>query len=211
MSAMRTLLAVSLCAALLAGMTGCGQGAGKADAPAHPVSIPALDDSGQPLRDEFNQARDSVRLLFVVDPACPTCLRGLADLNDALLANTHDARLQTYVVHLPVIGGTAADIPGAAALLRTPNVRHYWNASGQFGRDLTKVLGLKRGDEDVYAWDVWMIYAPGVVWSERSPPRPRLMMHQLWTRFADYAYLDAKAFAQDVRGLLAQAPAATAR
>ncbi|MGH7462991.1 MAG: hypothetical protein ACREMA_18450 [Longimicrobiales bacterium] len=196
----RLLRSFALIASLLA-IAGCAQ----ADNGDTALAYTLLDDSGSPLREDFNRAKGSVRLLFVVDPACPTCLRGLADLNDALLAGTQDPRLQTFVVHVPVIGGTAQDIPPAAGLLQNPNVRHYWNASGEFGRRLAPAVGLKRGDAFVYPWDVWMVYGPEAVWDASSPPKPHRLMHQL-PSVSGFAYLDSKVFAQDAQGLLAQLP-----
>ena len=61
-----------------------------------------LDDQATALREDFNRAKGAVRLLFVVDPICPGCLRGLDDMNRDLLAATRDPRLVTFVVHEPV-------------------------------------------------------------------------------------------------------------
>jgi hypothetical protein len=163
----------------------------------------ALNNQEQPLRDDFNRARGTVRLLFVVDPACPTCVRGLADLNEALLAGTHDLRLQTFVVHEPVIGGTTANIAAAAGLLQNSQVHHYWNADGDFGRLLGRGVGLRRAGQPVYAWDVWLLYGSDAVWDGEAPPPPHLLMHQL-DPIPGFDYLDSKMFAQQARALLAQ-------
>ena len=45
-----------------------------------------LNGDDQPLRDDFNRDQSFVRLLFVVDPICAGCLRGLADMGDDVLA-----------------------------------------------------------------------------------------------------------------------------
>jgi hypothetical protein len=180
-------------------------------APASP-SYTVLDDQGTQLRTDFNRAVGSVRLLFVVDPICPTCLRGLDDLDGALLARTHDPRLRTFVVHVPVLhpSAQAKDIPPAAQLLHNANVRHYWNASGAFGNLLSQSVGLKSGERQVYAWDVWLIYGPEAKWEGAGPPRPRLLMQQLGALrgSTEFPHLDAEVFAQKVRGLLAQLPPA---
>jgi hypothetical protein len=192
---------------LLFAATGCGQADSGKTASAAAPAYALIDDSGGQLRRDFNQARGSVRLLFAVDPVCPTCLRGLADLDDALLAGTQDPRLQVFVVHEPVIGGTADRIRGAAGLLHNPHVHHYWNASGGFGRLLGQAVGLKRDGQDVYAWDVWMIYGPDAEWGDAGPPQPLRLMHQLPPlQNPAYTYLDSKAFAQDVRAQLAALP-----
>lgn len=164
-----------------------------------------LDDRASQLREEFNRDKGSVRLLFIVDPICPGCLRGLDDINTDLLATTDDPRLQTYVVHVPVIGAEAKDVAPAAKLLSNAHVHHYWNSSGEFGRQLSKAVDLKHGDEPVYAWDVWLIYGPEAVWEGPNPPQPRLLMHQLRALKGSTKFprLDSKVFAQEVRALLA--------
>jgi hypothetical protein len=94
-----------------------------------------LDATASQLREDFNHAKGSVRLLFVVDPTCPGCLKGLDDLNKDLLAGTRDPRLQTFVVYVPKLrpAATAKDVPPAAALLHNPQVHNYWNPSGASG------------------------------------------------------------------------------
>lgn len=171
-----------------------------------------LDESGTQLRNDFNRAKGSVRLLFVVDPICPGCLRGLDDINSALLATTSNPRLKTFVVHVPVLKPAAKpkDVPPAGALLRNPFVRHYWNPSGAFGRALAEGVNLKRNDQLVYAWDVWLIYGPEATWSGASPPKPRLLMHQLRAlEGTSFPHLDSEAFAREARRLLAQLPKET--
>ena len=169
-----------------------------------------LDESAAQLHDDFNRARGTVRLLFVVDPICPGCLRGLDDLNKALLATTNDRRLQTFVVHVPVLGAKAKDVAPAEELIDNLHVRHYWNPSGSFGRTLAEGVGLKHGDELVYAWDVWLIYGPEVTWEGALPPRPQLMMHQLRALQGNSKFprLDSEVFAKEVHRLLATLPPA---
>ena len=148
--------------------------------------------------------------MFLVDPICPECLRGLADMDRDLLSQLpSSARVKVYVVHEPVIGGASKDIPGAAALLHTNLVRHYWNLSGEFGRLVSEAYGLRKGDHALYAWDVWMIYPPDAVWTGSEPPRPQRLMHQLSGLMGNpsFPYLDSKAFAKEVRSLLAAMPA----
>jgi protein-disulfide isomerase len=181
--------------------------ASTADAPASAGYV-VLDDEFSQLREDFNRAKGSVRLLFVVDPICPGCLRGMDDMNKDLLSQTKDARLKTFVVHVPVIGAKAKDVMPAARLLENSQVRNYWNASGEFGRALAKAVELKNDKEVVYAWDVWLLYGPDTEWVGTSPPQPKLLMHQLWklesTRFQK---LDSKVFAREARALVANAPA----
>ena len=168
-----------------------------------------LDEGAAQLREEFNAAKGSVRVLFVVDPICPGCLRGLDDMNKDLLSKTNDPHLQTFVVHVPRMTPPpkAKDVPEAATLLHNDHVRHYWNPSGSFGEELSQALGLKVDGEDVYAWDVWLVYGTDAVWDGTSPPKPEYFMHQLWALgVTDLPRFDSKVFAQRAHQLLASVP-----
>lgn len=190
--------------------------AGEPPGPALPYTL--LDDGASQLRADFNRARGSVRLLFVVDPLCPTCLKGLDDINRDLLAGSSDPRLVTFVVHEPVLGTSRAaswmrtsasqDVPAAAALLHNAHVHHYWNASGEFGRLLSQSVGLQGPRGQVYAWDVWLLYGPEATWTGAGPPRPLLLMQQLGalSDSREFPHLDSRLFAQRARRLLAQLP-----
>ena len=209
----RTLRWIVWIAAVLVGalsvvaFSGSAQAGDAASAAAYTV----LDETGSPLREDFNRAKGSVRILIVVDPICPGCLRGLDDIDKALLAKTNDPRLQTFVVHVPVLGAEAKDVAPAAKLLHDTRVRHYWNPSGAFGRELSEAVQLRHADELVYAWDVWLIYGPEASWDGARPPRPRLLMHQLRALqgSAEFPHLDAEAFAREVHQLLARPAAPT--
>jgi hypothetical protein len=195
-------------ASLLIGLLSFGVNAQAQPTPS--ASYTVLDDQGNQLRADFNHSVGSVRLLFVVDPVCPTCLRGLDDLNGALLGRTQDARVQTFVVYVPVLHPAAQpkDIPPATRLLHNAQVRNYWNPSGAFGNLLSKAVGLKSGDREVYAWDVWLVYGPEAKWEGTDPPRPRLLMQQLAALrgSTEFPHLDSQVFAQHVQALLAQLP-----
>jgi hypothetical protein len=149
-------------------LVGCGgpKAQSQVDTPVHAV---LLNGEDQPLRDDFNRDQGFVRLMLLVDPRCPECLRGLADTGDDVLAKLPTgARIKVYVVHEPVIGGTDKDIPAAAELLHTTLARHYWNPTGDFGRQMSQVLGLMHGSRPVYAWDIYLIYPPKVAWSDKD-------------------------------------------
>lgn len=127
------------------------------------------------LRDDFNANEGKIRLLFVVGPTCGVCLRGMADLNDEILASMQgENRLHTYVVHVPTLGATAEHVPDAMSLLDGPKVTHYWNGTGMIGVRYQDVLGLP-----VYAWDIWLIYDADAVWDRDLPPAPNFWQHQL--------------------------------
>ena len=73
-----------------------------------------LDGSIERLRADFNANKDRVRLFFIVGPSCGECLMGLDNLNRELVSKIQgDARFKTFVVHVPALAATAADVPGA--------------------------------------------------------------------------------------------------
>jgi hypothetical protein len=201
----------ALCAAVLGlsaiGLAGCGHGGNAAATDSRaPADFAVLDANDQPLRDDFNRGRGDVRLMFLVDPVCPGCLLGLSKMGNDLLSKLQkDARIKVYVVYEPVIGGTAKDIPAAAALLKTWMALHYWNPTGAFGGQMSHVLGYWNGWRWVYAWDTWLIYPPDAVWSGAMPPKPAFVMHQLGGlgNLAQYKHLDGKVFAARVNAMLA--------
>jgi hypothetical protein len=173
-----------------------------------PAAVATLDAQASQLRTDFNAAVGSVRLLLLIDPACSVCLRGLADVDAALLESLDDARVQTFVVHTDVIGGTLAHVAPSAELLHNPHVRHYWDPTGQFGKEVTQSLQLKRGAQDVYAWDVWMLYDGDARLAANGVPAPALFMHQLppLKGQAGRPLLDGNEFAAKAHALLSQLP-----
>ena len=195
---------------LLLGVVFAASGCAQADDGGSAAKYVVLDEHGSPLKGDFNRAKGSVRLIFIVDPTCSGCLRGMDDMNEALLSSTPDSRLQTFVVHVPVMEPPpeAKDIALSTKRLKNPHVRHYWNPSGAFGDAVTEAAGLQRDGKPVFAWDVWLIYGPDAVWEGKLPPKPQLLMHQLWALQGskEFPHLDRDVFANEVRRLLAHLP-----
>ncbi|HEV2268896.1 MAG TPA: hypothetical protein VGR92_05505 [Steroidobacteraceae bacterium] len=203
---MRRLTTLTALLALITvfGIGGCGRNKVATTVPN--IHYTVLSGDEQTLRDDFNRDRGDIRLMFLVDPICPGCLRGLADMGDDLLSGlSAGAPVKVYVVFEPVIGGQANDIPAAAALLRSSTPRLYWNPTGDFGREMSHVLQYWNGYRWVYAWDTWLIYPPDAVWSDATPPRPAYLMHQLGglPHSPQFPHLDARAFAARVHAMVA--------
>ena len=85
--------------------------------------------------------------------------------------------LRGLVVFLPMVGGDDE----AAARTRTSEIRDsriatIWDPGLGVGRAFRRPLGLR-----ATAWDVYLVYPPGVVWEgDAPPPPPTEWMHQLW-------------------------------
>lgn len=148
------------------------------------------------LRADFNASKDKVRFLFIVGPSCGGCLMGMDNLNRELIGKVQgNDRFKTFVVYVPALAATAADVPAAMKVMSGPDVKHYWDGDGRAGFAYAKVLNVK------FAWDVWMAYAPGVTWDDAAnPPAPTFWRHQLPDGPAGKE-LDAPAFAVEAMKL----------
>ena len=104
------------------------------------------------------------------------------------------------IPHVPTLGATAEDVPEAAALITGGNATHYWEETGIVGKLYEKTLGI----DGIYAWDIWMVYKPGVQWDETYPPKADFAMHQLGSSKVSevMARLDSERFADVVNGYL---------
>lgn len=199
---MRQIRSIFLLAAALTTLAGCGLA--PATSEQRPVATQVLDEQSQALRAQFNADQGKVRLLFIMDPNCGNCLKGLADIDRDLLANL-PAQAAVYIVHLPVVGGTPKHIPGAASLIGKAKAKHYWDPKRSVGKRFTDVLSLRSKGEPALAWDVWFAYGPDATWGD-APPQPSVAMHQLkpLDPNPNISRLDSKLFAQRVNGLLAR-------
>lgn len=168
-----------------------------------PGNYVVLDESLAELKRDFNALNDRVRLLFIVGPTCGICLRGMADLNDEFIADLQaDARLQTFVVHVPTLGAREEHVAQTIPLLDGPHVTHYWDSTGIIGSHYHDLLNI-----GLYVWDFWAIYRAGVTWDDVLPTIPDHWEHQLQSLPRDLR-LDPPRFAATVRSLLENAPRA---
>lgn len=186
-----------LIASLLAscgGNSGPETSQGSSDtAPAYTV----IERDLQTLKDDFNANTGKVRLLFLNGPTCGICLRGMADLNDAFLAeHQNDDRLVTFVVHVPTMGAREKHVAETIPLLNGPRIHHYWEDSGIIGQHFQETM-----DVEYYVWDFWAIYGPEATWEGLLPPQPEYYEHQLGVSagrnrsFPGSLVLDANRFA----------------
>jgi hypothetical protein len=77
-------------------------------------------------------------------------------------------------VWVPAAGGRASDVPAATARASDARIRQLWD---ERGLELTVFRAPLRLTQD--AWDVYLVYAPGVRWPGAIPPAPSYFMHQL--------------------------------
>jgi hypothetical protein len=117
------------------------------------------------------------------------------DLNQSIVASLqNDPRVHTFVIYVPTLGAEEKHVQAAIPLMTGPRVSHYWDKEGNSGLDFQKAL-----DISMYAWDVWMIYAPGQLWEvDSTPPTPVFWQHQL-PGLPTEQRLDAERFAAVVK------------
>ena len=127
------------------------------------------------LRAEFNRASDRVRVVALLSPTCGICQKGQRVVQSVFAKNANDARLRGFVVWLPMLPSDSKDSAGAqAASFVDGRLMQQWDGDRASGNLLAKTLGLKGA-----AWDVYLLYAPGVKWTGEQPPAPTFWMHQL--------------------------------
>jgi len=76
----------------------------------------------------------------------------------------------------------------ATTLFPDDRVSHYWVGSREVGKLFQPALELTTEP----AWDVYLIYAPGIEWEDQTPPTPSYFMHQLGGRLPDEQRLDGE-------------------
>ncbi|HXW06792.1 MAG TPA: hypothetical protein VD833_16270, partial [Vicinamibacterales bacterium] len=128
-------------------------------------------------------------------------------MQNRVLSRLADARLPTYVVWVPMSRGVERDVPAATAEVPDARATHYWDGGRVLVNGYRDTLGLP---ED--AWDIFLLYRPGVRWESAQPPVPDYWMHQLGSASrprVDGPFLDAGRFLLETRQLLSR-PAARA-
>jgi copper chaperone CopZ len=136
--------------------------------PMTPITMAAL-------RDAFNASDGDVRLVALLSPACPECVHG-HDVVRGIMARNPGANLKGLVVWLPMVEGDSprAATARAATLADSRLIAQGWDGGRDAGIAFERTLGLTRP-----AWDVYLVYAPGVRWEGEIPPTPTFWMHQL--------------------------------
>ncbi|MEP7026119.1 MAG: hypothetical protein ABJB47_20420 [Actinomycetota bacterium] len=187
----RRLLVLLTLAALTA--AGCGL-------PGHNRSHQQTGTGAASLRAAFNASAADTRVLALVSPTCGTCLLGAATMEKDVFARISSTRLRGFIVWVPKLGAHQNDVTAATPTVPDPRATHYWDSTGYLVHAYPAVLGL---GED--AWDIYLIYPPGVQWTGTAPPKPSYWMQQL-THASEPggggAWLNGRIFAEQVRTAL---------
>ena len=74
----------------------------------------------------------------------------------------------------------------AATLFPDKRVKSYWVHTRDVGKMFQAPISLTTEP----AWDVYLVYEPGIEWDGDTPPEPTFFMHQLGGRLPDGQRLD---------------------
>jgi hypothetical protein len=83
--------------------------------------------------------------------------------------------LQALLVWEPMLDGDSAlKATQQAETIRDGRITQGWNENRSVGKLFGETLDL----HDI-AWDVYLLYKPGIKWETQQPPPPTFWMHQL--------------------------------
>jgi hypothetical protein len=131
------------------------------------------------LKDEFNARHADVRMLVLLSPTWPICVRGASALQ-SLLETQKDSHLRVFVVWEPVL---ASDLSAPSTItlrrIHDARVKQYW--------DRDRVLSHAMGEHDrpSVVWDYIAVYKPEQLWTN-APPEPEFKGRPV-VRFIDGA------------------------
>lgn len=166
--AILTLAGLAIAAAIL-----LRQPAGSTERKLTRGSTISLASSLEPLREAFNAARDRPRALALLSPSCPVCWNGALALSAALEEQPRAVALMVWTPGLPwdvrqKVGKRVERFAGRERALQFHDSRRLGAAA---------VAGVLDWPEPAAAWDVYLLYEPGVEWTDSLPP-PDRWLHQ---------------------------------
>ena len=102
------------------------------------------------------------------------CLYGQGVVR-GLLDEFGTEQLKGFAVWLPMMPKDDFDFArGEADDIGYEMMAHAWDPERELGDLYAKTLKLQGT-----AWDIYLLYAPGIRWEEHEPPQPSFWMHQL--------------------------------
>lgn len=102
---------------------------------------------------------------------------------------------------MPELGAHIGNVAAGTTLVSDPRIRHYWDERERLGTFYETLLPTP----GTPSWDVYLLYRPGISWTQSTPPKPTFWMHQLGGVTAA-PQLDPDAFALKARQLLSGKP-----
>ena len=115
-----------------------------------------------------------------------------------VLQTNKSTNLAAYAVWEPILRtDDARSSRKATTLLPDSRVRHFWTGTQDLGELFQPAIELTTEP----AWDVYLVYPPGVKWDGQGPPRPAYFMHQLAGRLPEDRMLNGEILAERIQAL----------
>ena len=112
-------------------------------------------------------------MLAVLSPTCPECLAGY-ELLSRMSPTVSRLVLWTAIKDGDSVSAVATLIGG------DQQFAHYWEDEGwPVSTRLRPLLGLGPFDPEKSAWDVYLLYSPGIIWTDEDLPKPSDWTHNL--------------------------------
>lgn len=122
---------------------------------------------------DFNQLSETLRVLAVLSPTCPHCLEG----NEML--SRMPAGPNCLVLWTAMLAGDSPDVAAEQGRSDDRCTQYWEEADWPVSTRLRPILGFGSYDPAMSAGDVYLLYPPGIVWTDEYPPFPTDWTHNL--------------------------------
>src|SRR5258708_39130136 len=137
-------------------------------------ATPMSSLSAEDVRKEFNASSQKVRVVALLSPTCRDCQSGHGVVR-RILKKFPSPKLKAILVWEPMRDGdNATSATQQAETVQDIRISQGWDG----GQNLGKVFG-QTLDLHQIAWEVYLVYKPGIKWEGPQRPRPTFWMHQL--------------------------------
>jgi hypothetical protein len=98
-------------------------------------------------------------------------------IRDEVMKEIPDGRLRLFVIWEPILPKDGVDaLEDSSAMVQDEwRALQFWDPTAESGKRIKRLFDLKIVNP---AWDIYMLYPPGVKW-ETVPPTPAYWMHQI--------------------------------
>ena len=122
-------------------------------------------------------------------------------MQDNVISRIASKDFVAYVVWEPILKtDDERSSRKAVTLFPDERVKNYWVRTRAVGELFQASIEL----DGEPAWDVYLVYEPGVVWDGDAPPEPTFFMHQLVGRLPDVQRLDGPKLRDEIAKILSK-------
>jgi hypothetical protein len=122
-------------------------------------------------------------------------------VQDSVISRIDSENFTAYAVWEPILKTDDERASRKAATLFPPErVKNYWVRTRDVGKMFQAPINLTSEP----AWDVYLVYGPGIQWEGDTPPKPTFFMHQMSGRLPNDRRLDGRKLHDVIEKLVAQ-------